>query len=128
VTIATYSTAAIIDAIGQVLADAIDGHYVFGSGMTQEVTDVQPYVVPLADDFLEVGLPAITCALGPWKPALEPGNERYGKLNPLEVHCAVWRSRVPLGENVTSLYGDRDKIIDSFIAHSKAYLVVGRVS
>lgn len=121
-----WSTVALIDAIGQVLADAVGGT-TFAAGLTQVVLDAEPDLVPMADDFLEAGLPAVTVALGPWKPILQPGNERYGKENPLQVHCAVWRARVPLGENVNALYGDRDAIANAFIAHSKAFLVVPEV-
>ena len=35
---------------------------------------------------------------------------------------AIWRSRVPLGENVAALYADRDALADAFIAHGKAFL------
>lgn len=120
---ATYAVAAIIDAVAGVIAGAVAGN-IFAAGVTQEVTDPSPLVVPLADDFTEVGLPIVTCALGGWHPTLAPGLERYGNSNPLEVLCAVWRPRVPLGENVALLYGDRDAIVDAFIDHTKAGLVV----
>lgn len=120
---ATYAVAAIIDAIAGVIANAVEGN-IFAAGVTQEVTDPIPLVVPLADDFTEVGMPMVTCALGEWHPILEPGNERYGNSNPLQVLCAVWRPRVPLGQNVALLYADRDAIVDAFIAHTKAGSIV----
>lgn len=112
------STAAIVDGCAQVIADAVHGH-VFAAGVTTAVTDQQPMVVPQADDFTEAGLPAVTCALGPWSPALRPGNERLA----VTIVGAVWRPRVPLAENMTALYADRDAIADAWIAHTKAYLV-----
>jgi len=111
----------IVDAVSRVIADAIDGH-IFGAGVTESVMDAQPLVVPLADDFTEGGLPAVTCAMGAWSPIVGAGNERYGASNPFRILCAVWRPRVPLGDNVAALYLDRDRIADAFIAHSKAYL------
>jgi hypothetical protein len=117
----TAFASALVDACARVIADAVSGH-IFAAGVTESVTDAQPLVVPLADDFTEVGLPMVTCAMGAWSPALQPGNERYGRENPFRVLCAVWRPRVPLGDNVNALYGDRDAIADAFIAHTKAYL------
>lgn len=111
------STSAIVDGCARVVAGAIDGH-VFAAGITESVVDATPEVVPLADDFTEAGLPAVTCAMGPWTPALQPGNERLH----LEVMGVVWRPRVPLGDNVAALYADRDAIAEAFIAHTKAYI------
>lgn len=123
---ATYSIAAIIDACAQVIAGAIDGH-VFAAGVTPAVTTATPAVVPIADDFTEGGLPIVLCTLGTWHPALQPGNERYGASDPLQVLCAVWRPRKPLGEVVALLLADRDRIVDAWIAHSKAGLVVAEL-
>jgi hypothetical protein len=109
-------TAAVVDACARVIADAVSGH-VFAAGVTAAVTDAAPEVVPLADDFAEAGLPAVTCAMGQWTPTLQPGNERIR----MTVHGVVWRRRVPLGENATALYGDRDAIAAAWIAHTKAY-------
>lgn len=111
-------TAAIVDGAARVIAGAIAGH-IFAAGITVSVTGVEPLVVPLADDFTEGGLPAVTCAMGLWTPLLQPGNERLH----IEILGAVWRPRVPLGDNVALLYADRDAIADAWIAHSKAYLV-----
>lgn len=109
--------AAVVDAIGRVVADAIDGH-VFAAGVTTSVLAAAPEVVPLADDFTEGGLPVVTVAMGPWTNLAQPGNERKHR----DVSCVVWRPRVPLGDNVAALYADADAIADAFIAHSKAYL------
>src|SRR5205823_7118254 len=92
------NTAAIVDGAARVIADAIAGH-VFAAGVTQAVTDPAPLVVPLADDFTEVGLPAVTVALGAWDPALQPGNERLH----LDLLRAVWRSRLPAAAVVAAL-------------------------
>lgn len=112
------NTAAIVDGAARVIAGAISGH-IFAAGVTLAVTGVEPLVVPLADDFTEGGLPAVTCAMGLWTPLLQPDNERLH----IEILGAVWRPRVPLGDNIALLYADRDAIADAWIAHSKAYLV-----
>lgn len=125
-TAATFSLAAVIDSVAKVIATAVDG-YVFAAGVTEVVTGGAPMVVPLADGFDEVGTPMVTCALGPWKPVLQPGNERYGNTNPLEILCAVWRPRMPLGDNVVALYADRDAIVDAVIGHTKAFGHVGEL-
>jgi hypothetical protein len=111
-------TNAIVDGAAQVIAGVVNGH-IFAAGVTTSVTDAAPEVVPLADDFTEAGLPMVTVAMGPWNPLLQPGNERLH----MTLHCAVWRPRVPLGDNVSALYGDRDAIADAWIAHTKEYLV-----
>lgn len=110
------SVSGLTDAAARVIADAIDGH-IFAAGVTTAVTDVQPLVVPLADDFTEGGLPAVTVAMGLWSPILQPGNERLTVV----LECAVWRPRLPLGDVVVALYADRDRIADAWIAHTKAY-------
>jgi hypothetical protein len=112
------STTAIVDGCARVIAGIIDGH-VFAAGVTASVTTAAPEVVPLADDFTEAGLPAVTCAMADWKPTLQPGNERLH----LDILASIWRPRIPLGDNVALLYADRDKIADAWIAHTKAYLV-----
>ena len=111
------STATILDSLAQVLAEVVGG-YIFSAGTTTDVTTAEPTVVPLADDFSEAGMPAVTVALGPWKPLLQPGNERLH----LIAKCAVWRERVPLADNVQALYADRDAIADALIAHGKLFL------
>lgn len=111
------TTTAIVDGCARVIADAIGGH-VFAAGVTVAVTSAAPEVVPLADDFTETGLPAVTCAMGQWDPLLQTTNERLH----LTIVAAVWRSRVPLGDNTAALYADRDAIADAFIAHTKAYV------
>lgn len=112
------NTAGIVDGAARVIAGAIAGH-IFAAGVTQAVTDPTPLVVPIADDFTEGGLPAVTCAMGEWSPLLQPGNERLH----LTILGAVWRPRLPLGDNVAALYADRDAIADAWIAHTKEYLV-----
>jgi hypothetical protein len=112
------NTAAIVDGCARVIAEIIGGH-VFAAGVTASVTTAQPEVVPLADDFTEAGMPAVTCAMGQWDPLLRPGNERLH----ITIVGAVWRPRVPLGANTVALYADRDAIADAWIAHTKAYLV-----
>jgi hypothetical protein len=109
--------ATVIDAIGRVVSDAIDGH-VFAAGVTVSVTSAAPEVVPLADDFTEGGFPVVTVAMSPWTNLAQPGNERKHR----DVLCTIWRPRVPLGQNVSDLYNDCDAIANAFIAHSKAYL------
>lgn len=110
------TTTTLIDTAARVISEAIDGH-IFAAGVTQAVTDLVPLVVPLADDFTEAGMPAVTVALGPWDPTLQPGNERLH----VTLLCAVWRPRVPLGVNTAALYADRDAIADAWIAHTKAF-------
>jgi hypothetical protein len=111
------NTAAIVDGCAQVIASVIGGH-VFAAGVTTSVISAQPEVVPLADDFSEAGMPAVTCAMGAWEPHLQPGNERLH----LTIVASVWRPRVPLGDNAAALYADRDLIADAWIAHTKAYV------
>lgn len=112
----TLDLAAIVDGAAKVIAGAVDGH-IFAAGTTTSVTGSTPEVVPLGDDFTEAGLPAVTVAMSTWAPRLQPGNERLH----LELACAVWRPRVPIGDVVPQLYADRDAIADAWIAHSKAY-------
>ncbi len=112
------NTAAIVDGCARVIAGVIGGH-VFAAGVTASVTTAQPEVVPLADDFSEAGMPAVTCAMGAWAPTLQPGNERLH----VTIVASIWRPRVPLGDNTAALYADRDALADGWIAHTKAYLV-----
>lgn len=112
-------TSTVLDACGRILAEAISGQYIFAAGQTDVVTNLEDTIVPLADDFSEQQMPVVTLSLGPWSPLLQPGNERLT----LTLQGTVWRDRVPLGENVVSLYSDRDAIADAVIAHSKAFLV-----
>ena len=116
------NTSAIVDGAARVIAGVIGGH-VFAAGVTASVTIAEPEVVPLADDLTEVGFPIVTVALGAWDPLLQPGNERLH----LVLQCAVWRPRVPLGQNTTDLYADRDAIADAWIAHSKGYLAEAQI-
>lgn len=118
------TTTAIVDGCARVIAGSLgltDAH-IFAAGVTTSVIAAAPLVVPFGDDFTEGGLPAVTCAMGAWHPALQPGNERYGRDNPFEILCAIWVPRVPLAENMELLYGYRDAIADAFIAHTKAFL------
>lgn len=110
------STSAIVDGCARVVANAIHGR-IYAAGTTAAVTGAQPLVVPLADDFTEGGLPAVTVAMTDWAPLLQPGNERLH----LTLLAAVWRERGDLS-NVPVLYADRDAIADAFIARTKAYL------
>lgn len=112
------NTAAIVDGAARVLSDAIVGSHIFAAGVTAAVTGPAPLVVPIADDFTEAGMPAVTVAMGPWKPVLQPGNERLH----VDLVCAVWRDRGDLGATIAALYGDRDAIADAWIAHTKEYL------
>lgn len=105
----------LVDRTAQVIAGAVDGSTVFASGVTTSVTDATPAVVPFADDFTEAGLPAVTVAATPWSPRTQPGNQRIHQT----LTCAVWRPRVPLGDNLASLYGDAVAIADAFVAHGK---------
>lgn len=118
------TTTRIVDAIAQVCAEAIgpDAH-VFAAGVTIDVTNAEPMVVPVADDFSEAGMPAVTVALGPWTPLLQPGNERLT----MRLLGAVWAPRVPLDVNTQLLYAARDSLADAFIAHTKAFLVEERL-
>ena len=113
--------AAIVDGAARVMADAISGH-IFAAAVTTSVTSAVPEVVPIADDFTEGGLPAVTVALTTWAPTGQPGNERMR----LSLLAVVWRPRVPLSSH-TDLYADLSKILDAFIAHDKLYLTEGHV-
>ena len=112
------TTTTIVDAVAQVCAEAIgpDAH-IFAAGITVDVTTAEPFVVPVADDFSEAGMPAVTVALGPWSPALQPGNERLT----VTLLGAIWANRVPLDVNTKLLYDARDSLADAFIAHTKAF-------
>ncbi|MBV9487175.1 MAG: hypothetical protein JO246_14085 [Frankiaceae bacterium] len=116
------STARIVDGAARVIANVINGQ-VFAAGVAQDVMDAQPYVVPMADDFTEVGFPIVTVAAGAWTQLAQPGNERLH----LTLNCAVWRDRELLADSVVALYGDRDAIADGWVAHSKDYLVEAHV-
>jgi hypothetical protein len=109
------STATILDSVGEAIAAVLSASYLFASGETTDVTTGTPNVVPLTDDFSELGIPFVTIALAPWEPILQPGNERLH----LSVLCRVWRNRAPIAENTNALYVDRDAIADAFIAHAK---------
>jgi hypothetical protein len=119
----TITTTRVIDAVARVCATAIgvsegdlDNH-IFAAGVTDEVTAADPMVVPLADDFTEAGLPAVTVALGPWSSAWYGSEERVS----MTLLCAVWRPRLPLGEVTAQLYADRDAIADAFLDRTKAF-------
>jgi hypothetical protein len=114
--VSALDVAAIVDAAARVVAGAIDGH-IFAAGVTQSVTDAAPQVVPIADDFTEGGLPAVTVAMTDWAPILQPGNERAH----LTIRAVVWRPRAPLSSHA-DLYGDLSRILDAWLAHAKAYL------
>ncbi len=113
------STQRVVDGCARVVA-GIDSGRVYASGLTQDVTDAEPAVVPLAIDFLETaGEAAVTVALGPWTPTLQPGNEREH----LELRGAIWVASVPLDTAMNRLYAYRDALKDQWIAHTKAWLV-----
>jgi hypothetical protein len=112
------TTAGILDSVARVAADAVHGH-IFAAGVTSVVTAAQPLVVPIATDFAEAGLPAVTVALGPWTSLDQSGSSE--RLH-FDLLCAVWRELTPLDINLAALYGDRDALADAFIAHAKAYL------
>lgn len=109
-------TNAIVDGAAKVIAGILTGH-IFASGLTAAVTGTAD-VVAMADDFTE-HIPAVTVALSDWTSTLQPGSERLHA----SLLCTVWRPRNPLDESVQALYGDRDKISNAWIAHTKAYLV-----
>jgi hypothetical protein len=112
------TTTRILDSVARVCMTAIDDlAHAFAAGVTDEITELEPDVVALADDFTETGLPMVTLTLGKWAPALQPGNERLT----LTVEGNVWRSRVPLGVNTAALYADRDALADAFMEHTKAF-------
>ena len=113
----TITTTRIVDAIARVCAEAIDG-YQYAAGVTTDVLTEQPLVVPVADDFGEAGMPAVTVVLGPWEPVIGSGWER----RTLTVQGAVWRPRQPLAENTQALYADTDALVEAFISHTKAFL------
>jgi hypothetical protein len=110
-------TNAIVDGCARVIADAVDGT-VFAAGVTAVVTAAETRVVPIADDWSEVGFPIVTVYLGPWAGTLQPGNERLK----VTLNCAIWRERAELGVNTAALYADRDALADAWIARTKAYL------
>lgn len=105
----------LVDHTAQVIAGAIPGSKIFAAGVTTDVTNATAAVVPVADDFTEAGLPAVTVAATPWRPTVQPGNQRVHQT----LACAVWRPRLPLGDNVALLYADAAAIADAFIAHGK---------
>lgn len=125
--LAPSETPRIIDALGRICAEALglddpEGH-VFAAGSTEDIVTNEPAIVPLADDFTEAGMPAVTLALGPWTSLQQPGNERLT----FQVEGAFWRERVPLGENTAALYAHRDALSDAVIRHGKAFLEDGTI-
>lgn len=119
-------TTIVMDAVAQVCSLALGGGRVFAAGTTDPVTDADPDVVPLADDFIESVTGdegVVTVTLGPWRPPMLPGHVRE------TVTClgAIWRRRVPLAENMQRLYGDRDRLIRAFVAHARAFEHVGAI-
>lgn len=122
-------TTVVLDAVARICSEAIGGGKVFAAGLTDAVTDLDPDVVPLADDFAEhiggdEGAPAVTVTLGAWSAPLLPGHVR----ETITVECAIWRRRVPLGENIQKLYGDRDRLIRAFAAHTLGFQHVDSVT
>jgi hypothetical protein len=118
-----FDTAAVLRAIGRVslaaigVSNAADAEQrVFVAGLEEADTEAEG-LVPLADDFTEVGLPVVTVALAPWTPALYGSSER----RTLALKCAVWRDRVDIGQSVRLLLGDLDALVDAFLDHGLAF-------
>jgi hypothetical protein len=114
----TFDFGAIEDGVARVCADAIDGT-VFAAGLTAAVTDFEPQVVPLERTFLEGGLPAVTCLMGPGTHLAQPGASRLR----ITIDGVIWRDGVELGTSKNQLLGDLAALIDAFAGHTKAYLV-----
>lgn len=114
---------AVEDGCARTIADVIEGATVFASGTTASVTDASPLVVPLADDFSEVGGPFVTALIRNVDVISQPGNERLH----LFVECGIWRERADLPANRHALWTDYTTVRESFLAHSKAYLAEPRV-
>lgn len=115
-------TTVVMDAVARICSLALGEGLTFAAGMTQDVMDADPMVVPLDDDFLELapGSGICTVTLGPWTPPMQPGMVRE------TITCmgAIWRRRVPLSDNLQDLYADRDRLIRAFVAHTKGFLHV----
>lgn len=109
---------AILDSCARVIAGAVPGSTLFAAGVTLTAISAVPELNPLADDFTEAGMPAVTVAIGPWTPLAQSGNVR----DHITVHCAIWRPRVPLGDNTNALYADASALEREFAAHTKLYL------
>lgn len=107
----------VLDATARVCADAIGGT-VFAAGDTAAITGVQPLVVPVADDWSEVGYPIVTAVLGTW------GSKRQSMVERLHIaiECAVWRERSPLGETHAALLGDLNAIRAELLLHDKLHV------
>jgi hypothetical protein len=124
-----FDTAAVIRAVGRVILAAIDTsnsteaeQRVFIAGLEGPDEDYDG-LVPLADDFTEVGMPVVTLALAPWTPALYGSSER----RTLMLKGAVWRDRIDIGESSRLLLNDLDALVDLFIDHGQAFGEVASV-
>ena len=109
---------AIEDGCAHTMADAIPSATVFAAGATESVTDAAPLVVPLADDFSEVGGPFVTALIRQVVIATPPMQERLH----ITVEVGIWRERVDLPQNRALLWSDFAAAREAFIAHAKGYL------
>jgi hypothetical protein len=124
-----FDTAAVIRAVGRVILGAIGvsnsteaEQRVFIAGLEGPDED-HDGLVPIADDFTEVGMPVVTLALGSWTPALYGSSER----RTLMLRGAVWRDRVDIADSSRLLLTDLDALVDLFIDHGKAFGAVAAV-
>ncbi len=114
----SFDFAAVEDGCARTMADAIPDALVFAAGVTTAVTSAAPDVIPLADDFSEVGTPFVTSLIRDWQDLSQPMNERLH----LTVECGIWRPRVDLPANRAALWTDLAAALEAFHAHAKGYL------
>lgn len=117
-------TATVWDAIASVCADLTGIQHVYAAGVTEAVTDDEPLVTPLQDEFVESGLPAVVVMLGPHSALQSHGYTRMT----YEFRINVWAERQPVGAQSVLLADAIDELYAGFAEHSKAKLYAEEAS
>lgn len=111
-------TKTVWDAVASVCADLTGIQHVYAAGVVDSVAYDEPLVVPLQDDFVEAGLPAVVVMLGQHSGITGHGQTRMT----YEFLINVWNHRLPVGERSVELADAIDELYRGFEAHSKAKL------
>ena len=111
-------TSTVWDAVASVCEDVTGLTHVYGAGVTTSVLYDTELVVPLQDDFVEAGLPAIVTMPAAGSPA-----QGYGwTVIDQDFLITAWCERQPVGDQAVILSDAWDALVASFAEHSKAYL------